>query len=640
MTIPIGRVERVFAVLLALYMIASYFRVPGLLVFKVVVAFLSLWVAVRVARSVVRQMLWRLRNRLIVAYFFIAVVPVILITALVGLGTVLVGGQLSIYLITSELERRTNSLRNSAEFLAGSTRERSEWAGGMGRFLQSRYPGLEIVVADSQRWTWPPESRLEPPPAGWPDTSGLVIRDKLLYGWAHVTRNGRTVTAVFPITRDYLGTMAPDIGESSVLLLEESRSVLNPSASTPLNPSRNRLPPAVNMFDFQIWWGAPLSLAVWDKPGQTQIDVWFTMRTRPSAVLRTVFTQKVDFANELIPGLFFGVAILFLTAEIIAFVIGISLTRTITGAVHDIYEGTMHVRQGDFGHRIPLHGKDQLTELASSFNEMTENVQRLLAIEKERERLQAELEIAREVQNQLYPRTVPQLPTLRLVAVCDPARMVSGDYYDYQPLHDGKVAIAIGDVAGKGISAALLMATVQSSFRTQLRGSIEVAAVAGQVSSKVTVSTSTVVSHLNQQLFADTSPEKYATFCLGVYDDGAGTFTYTNAGHLPPVLIHNGEAQRLEVNGMVVGAFPFAQYDESQVTLHSGDLLLFFTDGVSEPENEYGEMFGEERLIDLVVRNAHLDEPEIISLVSQAVRQWTGAGELQDDMTLLLVRRR
>ena len=130
------------------------------------------------------------------------------------------------------------------------------------------------------------------------------------------------------------------------------------------------------------------------------------MRTRPSAVLRTVLSQKIDFANETIPMLFFGAAILFLIAEAIAFLIGLSLTRTITGAVHELYEGTVRIRSGDLQHRIPPGGKDQLGELSDSFNEMTENIQRLLSVEKERERLQAELEIAREVQNHLYPKRV------------------------------------------------------------------------------------------------------------------------------------------------------------------------------------------------------------------------------------------
>ena len=116
--------------------------------------------------------------------------------------------------------------------------------------------------------------------------------------------------------------------------------------------------------------------------------------------------------------------------------------------------------------------------------------------------------------------------------------------------------------------------------------------------------------------------------------------TYTNAGHLPPILIRDGEAARLNVDGTVVGAFPFAQFEESRLELKSGDLLVCFTDGVSEPENEYGEMFGEERLVQLVTRNAHRSEDQIVASVIEAVEQWTGSPELQDDMTLLLARRK
>jgi sigma-B regulation protein RsbU (phosphoserine phosphatase) len=157
--------------------------------------------------------------------------------------------------------------------------------------------------------------------------------------------------------------------------------------------------------------------------------------------------------------------------------------------------------------------------------------------------------------------------------------------------------------------------------------------------SKLAVSTASLVSQLNQQLYSFTSPEKYATFFFGVYDDRAGTFRYTNAGHLPPILLRGGEALRLDINGMVVGAFEFAQYDESCIRLDPGDLLLFYTDGITEPENEYGEMFGEDRLIDVVQRSLDRGEDEIIANVIQSVRQWTGSPELQDDMTLLLARR-
>src|SRR5262249_1000657 len=157
-----------------------------------------------------------------------------------------------------------------------------------------------------------------------------------------------------------------------------------------------------------------------------------------------------------------------------------------------------------------------------------------------------------------------------------------------------------GDVAGKGISAALLMATIQSAMRMELRSSIEIAAPSHVPVNGFRLSTARMVSELNQQLYATTSPEKYATFYFGLYYEIEGVLNYSNAGHLPPVLIRRGQAARLDVNGTVVGAFPRANYEESKIQLESGDLLVCYTDGISEPENEYGEMYGEDRLIELV----------------------------------------
>ncbi len=153
---------------------------------------------------------------------------------------------------------------------------------------------------------------------------------------------------------------------------------------------------------------------------------------------------------------------------LVSIVIGISLTRTITAAVHRLYEGTLQIAKGDFSWRIPVNGNDQLADLGRSFNNMAAQIENLVVIAREKERLQSEVEIASEVQNQLFPRAAPVMQTIELVGICQPARMVSGDYYDYLRLPDGNLAVAIGDVAGKGISAALLMASIQSIIRTQL----------------------------------------------------------------------------------------------------------------------------------------------------------------------------
>lgn len=630
MTIRFGKVELTFLILLVVYLLLGLVKTPFTIKLLIVSALLvtGAWTFSRLARTTVRHLLWRLRNRLIVAYIFIALVPVVLITLLVGIGGFLTGGQFTIWVVTSEMERRTAALQNTVRYLASNTpAERLEWVENVAPYLDTRFPGLQLTIEDRSRWTYPVQADVPPLPKAWPRGYGLLLREGLLYGWAYTELGERRVMATFPITREFLGSLAPDMAESTVLDLKSDKLLLHPNPEEGERPTRNRFPPAVNRFDFEILWGVPIPVRLWDRPDQI-VDEWLSVRTRPSALLRTVYQQKVDLATDFVPMLLFTFAILFLVAEFVALFIGISITKTITDAVHNLYESTLRIRAGDFSHRIPIEGNDQLAELSMSFNTMTENMRRLLVIEKERERLHAELEIAREVQNQLYPKKVPTIESLCLTAVCNPARMVSGDYYDYQQLGSDKVAIAIGDVAGKGISAALLMATIQSSFRSQIRATVDGA-----------VSTSTLVSQLNQQLYADTSPEKYATFYLGLYDEASSTLTYTNAGHLPPILVRNGDATRLEVDGMVVGAFPFARYGESQLRLEPGDLIVFFTDGISEPEDAYGEMFGEERLTEIVLRNAHRPDREIIDCVMEAVLQWTGAGELQDDMTLLVMRR-
>jgi sigma-B regulation protein RsbU (phosphoserine phosphatase) len=176
-------------------------------------------------------------------------------------------------------------------------------------------------------------------------------------------------------------------------------------------------------------------------------------------------------------------------------------------------------------------------------------------------------------------------------------------------------------------------------MRAQLRASIEAAVAVGASAMNLTVSPARLVSQLNHQLHASTSPEKYSTFFFGLYDDREGSMIYTNAGHLPPVLFRDGSVTDLDINGMVIGAFPFAQYGETRIQLRSRDLLVCYTDGISEPENEFGEMFGTQRLIEVIERNLHRSDEEIVECVTAAVRDWTGSSDLQDDMTILLARR-
>jgi phosphoserine phosphatase RsbU/P len=640
-----GRIEKAFAILLILYAAWDLLSPNSAFLIGIPLFVLGAWLAVRMANFLLKKAIWRLRNRLVLCYILIGVVPVVLVVVLAGIGIWLMAGQIAVYLVTSELNHRIKAMDAPAlgllELPPAEQEARLLW---MAPYLQGIFPNVEFYLRGNREFHYPDGSTIEPPPEGWGNIRGLVLKQGRIYAWAHARHGASEAVLAAPLSRENLDNLVPNLGAVTLLI---PRALNNAESGTRPNgaarrarvdegdfPRPERLPPPVHQLDIVVSWATYVSIANWEKPGQTVAGI-LKVSTRPSAALRTVFTQRAELIIGGVQLLLVSAAVAFLIVELISLIIGTSLTRSITGAVHNLYEGTARVRRGDFTHRIEVRGGDQLADLSRSFNLMTEDLERLLAVAKEKERLQSEIEIAREVQNQLFPKSVPESKTLRLMARCNAARMVSGDYYDYQPLTETKIALAFGDVAGKGISAALLMATVQSSFRTQIQACLEAAGV----DARGEVSTSKLVSQLNQHLHIHSAPEKFSTFYFGVYDDETSVLTYTNAGHLPPILVRGGEATRLEVNGIVVGAFPFAQYGEDRVQLESGDMLVCFTDGVTEPENEYGEMFGEERLVDVLLKNSERETAGIIDAVIRAVHEWTGSPELQDDMTLLVARR-
>jgi sigma-B regulation protein RsbU (phosphoserine phosphatase) len=656
-----GKLEKSFAAVLLLY-IGVRFALPNTFLAPVVAVLLivlGVWLVFRVVRTAIRKAIWRLRNRLLVTYLFIAVVPVLLIITLAGLGAYALASQIAVYLATSEIDRKVGSMQTATDALARTEPPLlKDVMRRLGEIYEDKYPGMVMLVENrTSVLRWPEDSTITPPAKGWSDVSGVAFLDARYYAWSRVMRDGVAITSAVPLRRRFLSEMVPGLGE--VYFLDMSgrtrlgaRGTPRPSTNagnganvnlTDVRPAAREtasstIPPPANRFDIPVQWISLTPASDWETPGKSDFGL-LLVRTRFSALYDIVSSRKADEVQGLLPFIVLAVGILFLVVEGVALIIGTSLTRTVTRAVHSLYEGTQRVMRSDFSHRIKVEGRDQLAELGTSFNSMTENLERLLVVAKEKERLQAEIEIAREVQEQLYPKTAPTVRTLRVTGLCQPARMVSGDYYDFQRLHENKLAIAIGDVAGKGISAALLMATIQSAMRMELRSSIELAAPSHQPVNGLRLSTARMVSDLNQQLYATTSPEKYATFYFGLYDEIGGELTYTNAGHLPPILIRKGRPERLDINGTVVGAFPRSVYEESRVQMESGDLLICYTDGITEPENEYGEMFGEERLIDLAVKNIERDDSRIVELIMDAVRQWTSSPELQDDMTVLLARK-
>ncbi len=262
---------------------------------------------------------------------------------------------------------------------------------------------------------------------------------------------------------------------------------------------------------------------------------------------------------------------------------------------------------------------------------------RLMRQEAEQIKFQNEIEIAKDVQSCLFPQRMPAMESLDYVGICRAARGVGGDYYDFVSLGDGLLGIALGDVSGKGISAALLMANLQATLRSH--------------ASLHRDKTDRVVADVNRLLTQATGCGKYATFFYAVFEESTGKLTYTNAGHNAPLLVRrtSGEAgsgrppaigvERLEVGGVPVGLFEDAGYDCQTVDFRPGDALVVFTDGVTEAENKASEEFGEERLTAFVRDLEDLPAGEVAERLMDRLNSFVEDAEQHDDITLVVLRR-
>jgi sigma-B regulation protein RsbU (phosphoserine phosphatase) len=233
-----------------------------------------------------------------------------------------------------------------------------------------------------------------------------------------------------------------------------------------------------------------------------------------------------------------------------------------------------------------------------------------------------EMNKAREIQEGLLPKKIPQVRGLEVAGAWQPASVVGGDYYDVLRFSDTKIGICIGDVVGKGISAALLMANLQASFR----------AFASEE-----ISPGTLVGKLNDVVANNIAEDKFVTFCYCAIDTTENTLTYASAGHWPPILFHkSGEGVSLREGGAPLGIFPNRNYEDTGLPLDSGDRLVLYTDGLTEAMDSAEQEFGERRLVELVSRNIALSAAELLAAIRKEVVVFCN-GNFHDDFTLVVV---
>ena len=596
-------------------------------------------------RSVSRRLLWKVRNKLLISFTFVAVVPVVILTVIAWFSISLIFRQLSVVYLENEFGEISEKLHRRGEQV-------------ILRFYQSE-TASEARLRDLVKQERDSYVELEP---GLSDASFVLLRKE-------VSRNSTIYRNVFswpeqedaptPIVphwaRDGFAGMVVD-GEQvhfrSLLPVKSQRTSYLVLVDLPFNRKLiDQIKQETEIADLQMISSAPdlaisqffstesrflnlrwahvLEPTVWEEGvNPSSAPSGLLLEVPVEALVSRYFTQTTGFGPFII-ALIMILGVVFVVVEIGSLIIGVAIARSITRSIHQIDAGARNIRAGNFEFRIPSRNRDQLDSMATAFNEMSESIVELMIQVSEKERLEKEIEIAREVQTHLFPQELPRIPRLQLAGTCLPARSVSGDYYDFIPYGDRSVDIMIADISGKGISAALLMASLQSSFRSH---------VIHQNLAGNSDGISDAVATLNHQLYQHTSPEKFATLVLARVDAQDLSLTYCNAGHNPPLLVSNGSVTRLSTGGIVAGIFANPEYEKERIPLQKGDVVTFYTDGVVEAENPRGDQFGEEQLEELVKTNAFLTADDIRALILDEVSDWIEGREQRDDVTVVTLK--
>jgi serine phosphatase RsbU (regulator of sigma subunit) len=615
-----------------------------------------------------RRLLWRVRRKLIVSYIFIGFVPVLLVIAFFLVSGTLLFLNLTAYVLRNRIATVVDQTRFLAQTAAievqraQSPREVVEILARRQGAAVDRYPMVSYAViptsatcATAPAAARPPHSVTlagpwshMPAPGSIPewvkcmDVANLIITDSepaslvvRAVAWADGGRNAVIVDV--PVGEGLRKELRAEMG----ITIGAISAVEEEGPSSAPKGLRERIVPGVSDLDLDptepIKWVGFLYYTNW-RTGETNTAT-VSFRMGFGAVYQYVSGPSLGRGNNRTLGQYLLVAlaivaVLFLIIQAVAFMMGLTLARSITGSVHELFAGTERVRRGDFIHKIAIRSRDQLGELAASFNSMTSSIEDLLQQKAEKERLEQELRIARSIQMSLLPHGSVVFPGVSLSGHCEPAREVGGDYYDFLPLDEARIGILIADVAGKGTSAALYMAELKGLMLSL---------------SELHASPRHLLIAANRIISKHLDARSFITMMYAVVDLRARTITLARAGHCPLVYVPGPYApsrasQTLQPEGMVLGL----QFDtgdlfsrtlaELTLPLGLGDLFLLYTDGISEAMNITGDCFGDARLADLACLHADLASDDLRDCILGEVQAFAGSAAQHDDMTMVLLK--
>jgi sigma-B regulation protein RsbU (phosphoserine phosphatase) len=637
----------------------------------------------RFARVARRRLLWRVRQKLILSYIFIGVVPALLIGVFFIVGGFVLFQNLSSYLFKDGYEDLLDNVQMMASTTAAELSRAPRMDAAAAAMLErrrsnlrDRYPEMSLAIVQVSQVSSAgepmmagPWRHLDPPRViprwviernGFDGTLAVVQQDapneaELVLRSIELVTDGRFAVVVdLPfdgevkeVLHDQTGIRAGSISirvsrntRARPLLgrLRQAAERLVKRPATEAEPGANDQPAAAGR-PSGIWERsvAFLDFTDWStgESGRASVSLNVTPKDLYARVAAAQPTVSGNRLGDVLLLVLIVIAALFIVIQLVALTMGVALARSITGAVHELFAGTERVRQGDFTHRIDVKAHDQLGELAISFNQMTESIEHLLQTEAEKKRLEEELRIARDIQMSLLPRGPLAMPGLEVTALCVPAREVGGDYYDFFPLGDHRVAILVADVSGTGTSAALYMA--------ELKGLLLSLAQRYQSPRELLI-------EVNRILSDNLDSRSFITMTYAVIDLAAGLMTYCRAGHTPMIYLPargplRGLAQTLQPGGLVLGLRIdgihekfVALLEEDTIGLERGDVFVLYTDGVTEAMDQDGELFGDNRLRRIVEEHGHLRSAELRERILREIESFVGPADQHDDLTLILIK--
>jgi serine phosphatase RsbU (regulator of sigma subunit) len=585
-----------------------------------------LWGGFKLARYLVRRLLWRIRTKLIVSSLFIAVVPVVLLTLFFLLAGVLFTGLVASHLLSTEVERQQRDLETIARSVVSHAPLGESSVAERMKAAEARHPGLSWVAVDGAR-TVSARGELPAKVPAWmtqEDFAGIVK----LPGEDHLRAMSRRGSAFVLLDLPVDERLVADLtSRTGIKLLPARTSVRSRSAGISVDVTDDEAPQAQETLQAEgLLFFAELPELDWETGERGSLTR--AIEYQPFELIQRLSTGT-SITGALLVKIWAAVGAVFAVMYCVALALGLMLARSITRSVHALSHGTERLRQGDFSYQIKVRSRDQLGELAESFNVMARGIDDLLRESAEKERLEEELRIARQIQMSLLPQGQVGLEGLRVAALCIPAAEVGGDYYDLLPLSDTRLGVVVADVSGKGTSAALYMAELKGLVLSL---------------SRIYDSPGALLKQANRILAANLDSRSFITMTYAVVDTRARTMRLARAGHNPLIQLEaaTGRTRVLAPQGLGLGIDAGDRFDdileEIELPLRPGDHFLFFTDGLSEAMNPGAELFGEQRLRDLLEAAPELASEPLKERILSEVRAFAAGTAQHDDMTMVLLQ--